>query len=78
MEEMRLYEILQSPVRTGTGDLLVDSRNILMQIVSQRGVVFLRDQHVTPQQMKALMLRITEVAGCVGVRQSKFAAVPLY
>ncbi|CAI6333611.1 unnamed protein product [Periconia digitata] len=32
--------------------------------VSQRGVVFLRDQDVTPIQMKDLMLRITELAGC--------------
>ena len=33
--------------------------------ISERGVVFLRDQDVTPQQMKELMERITEVAGCV-------------
>lgn len=33
--------------------------------VSQRGVVFLRDQDVTPTEMKDLMLRITELAGCV-------------
>lgn len=33
--------------------------------VSQRGVVFLRDQDVTPHEMKDLMLRITELAGCV-------------
>ncbi|KAK1917201.1 hypothetical protein P3342_012046 [Pyrenophora teres f. teres] len=32
--------------------------------VSQRGVVFLRDQDVTPNQMKDLMLRITELSGC--------------
>ncbi|KAH8701420.1 hypothetical protein GQ44DRAFT_753498 [Phaeosphaeriaceae sp. PMI808] len=33
-------------------------------VVSQRGVVFLRDQTVTPTQMKDLMLRITELSGC--------------
>lgn len=33
--------------------------------VSERGVVFLRDQDVTPTEMKDLMLRITELSGCV-------------
>jgi hypothetical protein len=33
--------------------------------VSQRGVVFLRDQTVTRTEMKDLMLRITEVSGSV-------------
>jgi hypothetical protein len=33
--------------------------------VSQRGVVFLRDQDVTPTQMKDLMLKLTKLAGCV-------------
>lgn len=28
-------------------------------------MVFLRDQDVTPTEMKDLMLRITELAGCV-------------
>ncbi|XPS81293.1 hypothetical protein M3J09_013231 [Ascochyta lentis] len=32
--------------------------------ISQRGVVFLRDQHVTPNEMKDLMLRITQLSGC--------------
>ena len=32
--------------------------------VSQRGVVFLKNQDVTPQEMKEFMLRLTEVAGC--------------
>ncbi|KAH7070621.1 hypothetical protein BKA63DRAFT_81417 [Paraphoma chrysanthemicola] len=32
--------------------------------ISRRGVVFLRDQDVTPTQMKDLMLRITELSGC--------------
>jgi hypothetical protein len=36
-------------------------------LVSQRGVVFLRDQKVRPVQMKDLMLRVTKVAGCVCV-----------
>jgi hypothetical protein len=33
--------------------------------VSQRGVVFLRNQDVTPQQMRELMERITVLAGSV-------------
>lgn len=33
--------------------------------VSQRGVVFLRDQQVNPQQMKELLLRVTTLSGCV-------------
>lgn len=33
--------------------------------ISERGVIFLRDQDVTPQQMKELMERMTEAAGCV-------------
>jgi Taurine catabolism dioxygenase TauD, TfdA family len=33
--------------------------------ISERGVVFLRNQKVSPQQMKDLMERITRVAGCV-------------
>ncbi|KAK3313277.1 alpha-ketoglutarate-dependent taurine dioxygenase [Apodospora peruviana] len=36
----------------------------LAAIISQRGVVFLRDQDVTPNQMKDFMLRLTELAGC--------------
>ncbi|TDZ13146.1 putative alpha-ketoglutarate-dependent sulfonate dioxygenase [Colletotrichum spinosum] len=32
--------------------------------ISQRGVVFLRDQDVTPTQMKEFGLRLTELAGC--------------
>ncbi|KAK1847294.1 tfdA family taurine dioxygenase [Colletotrichum chrysophilum] len=32
--------------------------------ISQRGVVFLRDQDVTPTQMKEFCLRLTELAGC--------------
>jgi hypothetical protein len=33
--------------------------------ISRRGVVFLRDQDVTPQQMRELMEKITELAGSV-------------
>jgi hypothetical protein len=33
--------------------------------ISQRGVIFLRDQDVTPQQMRELMERITVLAGSV-------------
>ncbi|KAM0321564.1 hypothetical protein ACHAQA_010054 [Verticillium albo-atrum] len=32
--------------------------------ISQRGVVFLRNQDVTPTQMKDFMLRLTDLAGC--------------
>jgi alpha-ketoglutarate-dependent taurine dioxygenase len=32
--------------------------------ISQRGVVFLRDQDVTPIEMKDFMLRLTKLAGC--------------
>ncbi|KAF7719090.1 Taurine catabolism dioxygenase TauD/TfdA family protein [Penicillium ucsense] len=32
--------------------------------ISQRGVVFLRDQEVTPEQMKQFCLRLTDIAGC--------------
>lgn len=39
--------------------------NILTRPVSQRGVVFLRDQNVTPQQMQQFGERLTILAGCV-------------
>ncbi|KAH7185905.1 peptidase family M1-domain-containing protein [Fusarium flagelliforme] len=32
--------------------------------ISQRGVVFLKDQDVTPNEMKDFMLRLTDLAGC--------------
>jgi hypothetical protein len=32
--------------------------------ISQRGVVFLKNQDVTPGEMEDFMLRLTEVAGC--------------
>jgi hypothetical protein len=45
----------------GPADLVRD----LAITISQRGVVFLRGQgDSTPQEMKELMLRITEAAGC--------------
>lgn len=36
----------------------------LAALISQRGVVFLKKQDVTPQEMKDFMLRLTDVAGC--------------
>jgi alpha-ketoglutarate-dependent taurine dioxygenase len=44
--------------------------------VSQRGVVFLRNQDVTPQQMRELMERITVLAG--SVRSLYFSAWACY
>lgn len=47
---------------------LIDADDVLVRdlaaLISQRGVVFLKDQQVTPQEMKAFMLRLTEAAGC--------------
>ncbi|KAI4767266.1 putative TfdA family taurine dioxygenase, partial [Aureobasidium sp. EXF-8846] len=43
------------------GDALI--RDIAVT-VSQRGVIFLRDQDVTPQQMQAFMERLTTLSGC--------------
>lgn len=42
-------------------------RDANARLVSQRGVVFLRAQDVTPQQMKEFMEHVTELAGCVRV-----------
>ncbi|EFX06123.1 taurine catabolism dioxygenase [Grosmannia clavigera kw1407] len=36
----------------------------LAATISERGVVFLRDQQLTPEQMKQFCLRITRAAGC--------------
>jgi hypothetical protein len=55
-EGLQVTEILNSE-ESLVGDLAVT--------VSERGVVFLRDQDVSPQQMKDLMERITQAAGCV-------------
>ena len=41
------------------------NKQLLINEVSQRGVVFLRDQHVNPQQMRELCERITLLAGSV-------------
>ena len=45
--------------------------------VSRRGVVFLRDQVVNPYQMRDLMLRITDLAGCVSFFSFFFGALCL-
>lgn len=48
-------------------DLLKGDEQLIRDLavtISERGVIFLRDQDVTPQQMKELMERITEAAGC--------------
>ena len=50
-------------------DLLIGDEGLIKDLavtISERGVVFLRDQDVSPQQMKELMQRITQAAGCVG------------
>lgn len=47
------------------GNLRLGSPN--EALVSQRGVVFLRDQDVTPEQMRDLMEKLTVLAGCVCV-----------
>ncbi|KAH7139540.1 hypothetical protein B0J11DRAFT_46516 [Dendryphion nanum] len=57
----REFEGLQVTELLKWGDDMIRD---LAVTVSQRGVVFLRDQQVTPTQMKDLMLRITELAGC--------------
>lgn len=36
----------------------------LAVLISQRGVVFLKNQDVTPEEMKQFMLRLTDLAGC--------------
>ncbi|KAF1913439.1 hypothetical protein BDU57DRAFT_482371 [Ampelomyces quisqualis] len=57
----REYHGLQvTDLLNGGGELIRD----LAITISQRGVVFLRDQIVTPLQMKTLMEAITNVAGC--------------
>jgi len=57
----REFEGLQvTELLSGDEQLIKD----LAITISERGVIFLRDQDVTPQQMKELMQRITETAGC--------------
>ena len=41
-----------------------DTYRDLAALISQRGVVFLKNQDVTPEEMKDFMLRLTDVAGC--------------
>jgi hypothetical protein len=55
-EGLQVTELLK-----GEAQLIKD----LAVTISERGVIFLRDQDVTPQQMKELMERISEAAGCV-------------
>ncbi|OAK93413.1 taurine catabolism dioxygenase, partial [Phaeosphaeriaceae sp. SRC1lsM3a] len=48
-------------------DLLASDDSVIKDLavtISQRGVVFLRDQQVNPQQMKELLLRVTTLSGC--------------
>ncbi|KAM7185098.1 alpha-ketoglutarate-dependent taurine dioxygenase [Rhypophila sp. PSN 637] len=48
-------------------DLITAEDQVIQDLavtISERGVVFLRDQDVTPIQMKDFMLRLTEQAGC--------------
>lgn len=59
----REFEGLQVTELLNGDDKLIKD---LAVTISERGVIFLRDQDVTPQQMKDLMERITEAAGCVG------------
>lgn len=61
-EGLQVTELLA----TGNDALIRD----LAVTVSQRGVVFLRNQDVTPNQMRELMERITQQAGCVCVCDS--------
>ncbi|KAF3384953.1 hypothetical protein F1880_003157 [Penicillium rolfsii] len=57
----REYEGLQVTELLSADDAMIKD---LACIISQRGVVFLRDQVVTPEEMKQFCLRLTEVAGC--------------
>ncbi|KAF2107009.1 hypothetical protein BDV96DRAFT_589980 [Lophiotrema nucula] len=57
----REFEGLQVTDLLKWGDDMVRD---LAVTISQRGVIFLRDQHVNPTQMKDLMLRMTELSGC--------------
>lgn len=46
---------------SNSDDLIRD----LAATISQRGVVFLRDQKISPTQMRTLIERISDLAGCV-------------
>ncbi|CEL11306.1 Putative TfdA family Taurine catabolism dioxygenase TauD [Aspergillus calidoustus] len=56
-EGLQVAEILQSPDR----DQLIQD---LAATISSRGVVFLRNQDVTPQQMRDFAEKLTLLAGC--------------
>ncbi|KAL4747513.1 hypothetical protein BDW72DRAFT_196658 [Aspergillus terricola var. indicus] len=56
-EGLQIVEILRSPKR----DQLIQD---LAVTISTRGVVFLRNQDVTPQQMREFAERLTQLAGC--------------
>ncbi|KAL4994226.1 hypothetical protein BDV10DRAFT_197702 [Aspergillus recurvatus] len=56
-EGLQVVEILRSPKR----DQLIQD---LAVTISTRGVVFLRDQDVTPQQMREFAEILTQLAGC--------------
>lgn len=55
--------MLLSPVSCSSATIETPASN--SPTVSQRGVVFLRNQDVTPQQMQAFMERLTTLSGCV-------------
>ena len=46
---------------SNSDDLIRD----LAATISQRGIVFLRNQEISPTQMQALIERISDLAGCV-------------
>ncbi|KAI9372211.1 hypothetical protein BJX61DRAFT_542911 [Aspergillus egyptiacus] len=56
-ESLQVAEVLQLPNR----DQVIQD---LAFTISTRGVVFLRDQDVTPQQMGEFVQRLTHLAGC--------------
>ncbi|RDW72752.1 TauD/TfdA dioxygenase family protein [Aspergillus mulundensis] len=56
-EGLQIAEVLQSPSR----DRLIRD---LAVTISTRGVVFLRNQDITPQQMREFAERLTQLAGC--------------
>jgi alpha-ketoglutarate-dependent taurine dioxygenase len=57
-------EMIRDLAITSMLTMHLPSPNLTVITVSRRGVVFLRDQDVTPHEMKDLMLRITELSGC--------------
>ncbi|MBE3044965.1 TauD/TfdA family dioxygenase, partial [Candidatus Bathyarchaeota archaeon] len=51
---------IRSLLEKNDGALFTD----LAALISQRGVVYLKSQDVTPQEMKEFMLRVTDAGGC--------------